>query len=197
MRGVEQIPWVYDVLCHLCERGGFGRWRRWLAAGARGRTLDLGCGTGRNLPLLPPGTRAIALDPSPAAIGRARRRAPSVPLVLARAEALPFRDGTFDVVLSGLVFCSVGDPLRGLAEVRRVLRAGGELRMLEHVRSTTPWRARLQDVIQPAWTRIAGGCHPNRDTEATVARASFVIDERRAQGTMRRFRARPPRASSA
>jgi ubiquinone/menaquinone biosynthesis C-methylase UbiE len=197
MRGVEQVPWIYDALCHLCERGGFGRWRRWLAAGARGRTLDLGCGTGRNLPLLPAGTRAVALDPSPAAVGRARRRAPSVPFILARAEALPFRDGTFDTVLSGLVFCSVGDPSRGLAEVRRVLRAGGELRMLEHVRSTTPWRARLQDVIQPAWTRIAGGCHPNRDTEATVARASFVIDERRAQGTMRRFRARPPRAPSA
>lgn len=193
MRGIEQIPWIYDALCRLCERGGLGRWRRWLAEGARGRTLDLGCGTGRNLPLLPAGTRAVALDPSRDALQRARRRAPSVPLLLARAEALPFRDGTFDTVLSGLVFCSVGDPARGLAEVRRVLRPGGELRMLEHVRATTPWRARLQDAIQPAWTWIAGGCHPNRDTEATVARAGFVIDEHRAQGTMRRFRARPAR----
>jgi ubiquinone/menaquinone biosynthesis C-methylase UbiE len=193
MRGIEQIPWIYDALCRLCERGGFGRWRRWLAQGARGRTLDLGCGTGRNLPLLPAGTHAVALDPSRDALRRARRRAPSVPLLVARAEALPFRDGTFDTVLSGLVFCSVGDPARGLAEVRRVLRPGGELRMLEHVRATTPWRARVQDAIQPAWTWIAGGCHPNRDTEATVARAGFVIDDHRAQGTMRRFRAWPAR----
>jgi len=191
VRGIEQIPWVYDALCALCERGGLGRWRRWLAAGARGRTLDLGCGTGRNLPLLPPGARAIALDPSPEALARARRRAPGVPLVRARAEALPFRDGAFDTVLSGLVFCSVPDAARGLVEVRRVLRADGELRMLEHVRATTPWRARGQDLLQPLWTRVAGGCHPNRDTEATVRRAGFAIDDRRAQGSMRRFRARP------
>ena len=191
MRGIEQIPWIYDAVCCLCERGGFGRWRRWLAGGARGRTLDLGCGTGRNLPLLPPGTRTVALDPSPETLRRARRRAPAVPLVRARAEALPFRDGTFDTILSGLVFCSVGEPPRGLAEVRRVLRPDGELRMLEHVRATTPWRARMQDVIQPAWTWIAGGCHPNRDTEAAIARAGFRVDERRAEGTMRRLRARP------
>jgi hypothetical protein len=62
--------------------------------------------------------------------------------------------------------------------------------MLEHVRAVTRWRARLQDVIQPAWTWIAGGCHPNRDTEATLARAGFRVDERRAEGTMRRLRAR-------
>jgi hypothetical protein len=63
--------------------------------------------------------------------------------------------------------------------------------MLEHVRATSRWHARFQDWIQPVWTRVAGGCHPNRETETTVARAGFVIDERRAQGTMRRFRARP------
>jgi ubiquinone/menaquinone biosynthesis C-methylase UbiE len=191
MRGIEQIPWIYDALCRLCERGGFGRWRRWLVSGARGRTLDLGCGTGRNLPMLPPDTRAVALDPSAEALQRARRRASAVPLVQARAEALPFRDGTFDTVLSGLVFCSVAEPGRGLAEVRRVLRPGGQLRMLEHVRAVTRWRARLQDFIQPAWTWVAGGCHPNRDTEGTLAGAGFRVHERRAKGTMRRLRAHP------
>src|SRR5258706_13325930 len=90
MRGIEQIPWIYDALCHLCERGGFGRWRHWLANGARGRTLDLGCGTGRNLPLLPPGTRTVGPDPSPEALARAGRPAPTVPAVPARARALPF-----------------------------------------------------------------------------------------------------------
>jgi ubiquinone/menaquinone biosynthesis C-methylase UbiE len=190
MRGVEQIPWLYDALCALCERGGFARWRRWLAAGARGRTLDLGTGTGRNLPLLPVGVRAVAVDPSRDALARARTRAPDVPLVCAAAEALPFREGSFDTVLSGLVFCSVRAPAQALGEVRRVLRPDGELRMLEHVRATVPWRARCQDLVQPAWTRVTGGCHPNRDTEATVRRAGFALDERRARGTMRRFRAR-------
>jgi ubiquinone/menaquinone biosynthesis C-methylase UbiE len=139
--------------------------------------------------LLPADARTVALDPSPDAIRRAGARAPGVPRVIARAEDLPFRDATFDTVLSGLVFCSVPDAARGLAEVRRVLKPGGELRMIEHVRASTPWRARLQDGIQPAWTRVTGGCHPNRDTEAAVARAGFTIDDRRAEGTLRRFRA--------
>jgi ubiquinone/menaquinone biosynthesis C-methylase UbiE len=126
-----------------------------------------------------------------------RRRAPSVPLVVGRAEALPFRDGVFDTVLSALVFCSVDDPQGGLTEVRRVLRPPGRLRMLEHVRSPVPWRARLQDLIQPLWTQAAGGCRPNRDTEATVERAGFQIEAhgRRARGSNRLFSARPGSAS--
>jgi ubiquinone/menaquinone biosynthesis C-methylase UbiE len=192
MRGVEQIPWLYDAICAFAEWRGLDRWRRWLTGGARGRALDLGCGTGRNLPLLT-GTNAVGLDPSFESLRRARRRAPGTPLVQGSAEALPFRDGVFDTVVSGLVLCSVPDPARGLAEVRRVLRPGGTLRALEHVRSTVPWRARVEDAIQPAWTRCAGGCHPNRDTERTVEAAGFAIDAegRRAQDNLRRFVARP------
>jgi len=198
VRGVEQIPWLYEIICSLYEWGGLAEWREWLAAGARGRVLDLGTGTGRNLPLLPGGTTSIGLDPSLDALRRARKRAPALPLVAGRAEALPFRDGTFDTVLSGLVFCSVDDVRGGLDEVKRVLRPGGELRMLEHVRSRVTWRARLQDLIQPAWTAVAGGCHPNRDTETAVERAGFRIqaEGRREKGTNRRFAARVRRASS-
>jgi ubiquinone/menaquinone biosynthesis C-methylase UbiE len=193
MRGIEQIPWLYDAFCALCEATGLARWRAWLVAGARGRVLDVGCGTGRNLPLLPGGARAVGLEPSWEALQRARRRAPRVPLVIGSAEALPFRDAAFDTVLSGLVFCSVPDPERGLREVRRVLRPDGELRMLEHVRSTRGWKARLQDRLQPAWTWITGGCHPNRETERAVEACGFRIehDGRRAKGDMRRFAARP------
>ena len=193
MRGVEQIPWLYDACCAVMERCGLGRWRRWLAGGAVGRTLDVGCGTGRNLPLVDARARVIGLDPTRDSLLAARRRAPYVPLVQGDAQALPFRDGAFDTVLSGLVFCSVPDPARGLAEVRRVLGPGGTLRMLEHVRATGALKARLQDRWQPLWTRLSGGCHWNRQTEQTVEAAGFHIDPatRRARGDMRRFVARP------
>ncbi len=192
MRGIEHIPWAYDAICAFAEWRGLACWRRWLVAGARGRTLDLGCGTGRNLPLYPSHVCAVGVDPGHDGLSRARRRAPDALFVRAAAEALPFRDGVFDTVVAGLVLCSVSDPSRALAETRRVLRPDGELRALEHVRSRHPWGARWQDMIQPAWTWLAGGCHPNRDTERTVEAAGFVIGDegRRAQGNMRRFAAR-------
>ena len=193
MTGLEQIPWLYDLGLWLAEVGGFGRWRRWLPGGAAGRTLDLGTGTGRNLPWLPSGVSALAVDPHPQNLAAARRRAPGVALVRARAEALPFRDGAFDTVLSGMVFCSVDDPAAGLAEVRRVLAPDGAFRLLEHVRATTAFRARVQDLVQPAWTAVAGGCRPNRETERAVVAAGFEIEvaSRRSQGTWRRLVARP------
>jgi len=195
VRGAEQIPWLYDLAMALLERLGLGPWRRWLAAGARGRTLDLGSGTGRNLPLFPPATRAVGVDPCSASLARARRRSPGALLVVARAEELPFRDGSFETVVSGLVLCSVADPARAAAEMRRVLAPGGSVRALEHVRSPVPWKARLQDWTQPAWTALSGGCHPNRETERTLEEAGLAIDPgtRRERDTMRRFEARPGR----
>lgn len=191
MRGVEEIPWLYDLYLSVLEPLGLRRWRAWLVAGARGRTLNLGSGTGRNLPLLPPGARGVAVDPHPDALARARARAPGVPLVVARAEALPFRAGSFDTVVSGLVLCSVDDADAALAEVRRVLRPGGGLRLLEHVRHSGV-RGALQDSVQPAWTALSGGCRPNRETEAAVVRAGFEVvpGTRRASGSMRRLEAR-------
>ncbi|WP_242344975.1 class I SAM-dependent methyltransferase [Anaeromyxobacter terrae] len=195
MRGLEQIPWLYDLGLALLEHGQLGRWRAWLAGGARGRTLDLGTGTGRNLPLLPRGA-AVAVDPHRANLARARRRAPQAPLVLARAEALPFRDGAFDTVLSGLVLCSVRDVPAALGEVQRVLAPGGTLRAIEHVRGDRAVGA-LQDRLQPAWTAITGGCHPNRETERALREAGLEIDaaSREARGVMRRLEARPREGS--
>jgi ubiquinone/menaquinone biosynthesis C-methylase UbiE len=186
MPGIEQIPWLYDALMRVSGRG-LRRWRARLNAGARGRVLELGCGTGKNLELLPPGCRAVAVDPWLPSLWRARDRAPHLPLVCARAEALPFKDGAFDTVLTALVFCSVEAPDAGLAEVKRVLAPGGALRLLEHVRSRHRLGAWMQDRIQPAWTWLNGGCRPNRDTEAAVIRAGFRMDAaaRRAQGVLR------------
>jgi ubiquinone/menaquinone biosynthesis C-methylase UbiE len=193
MDGLEQVPWVYDAAMAIAERGRFRRWREWLVGGVRGRVLDLGCGTGRNLPLYPPGTPLIGVDPHLRPLRAARRRAPGASLVQARAEALPFKDGAFDTVVSALVFCSVDDPPAGLREVRRVLGSGGTVRMIEHVRARRRWATRAQDVFQRPWTWLTGGCRPNRDTEATVAAAGFRIEEqdRVASGVMRRFVASP------
>jgi ubiquinone/menaquinone biosynthesis C-methylase UbiE len=87
----------------------------------------------------------------------------------------------------------VPDPARGFVEVKRVLRPDGQLRMLEHVRSRRRWKAAFQDRVQPIWTRLSGGCRPNRETERVVAAAGFVIDaeDRLEQADLRRFSARP------
>lgn len=193
MRGVEQIPWLYDAFMALVEARGFKRWRRWLATGAEGRVLDVGAGTGRNLPLYGDGSWVVALEPDLGMLRSARGRANGARLVVGDAQALPFSDDSFDTAVSGLVFCSVPDPEAGLGEVRRVLRSDGTLRMLEHVRSEWRWFARVQDLVQPIYTVIAGGCHPNRRTETTVQEAGFEIEpgSRRARGMMRRFVARP------
>lgn len=193
MRGVEQIPWLYDVMCTVLETSGLSRWREWLVGGARGTTLEVGCGTGRNLPRYEKNLTLVAVEPLADMLAKAKSRAPHALLVRASAEALPFRDGAFDTVVSSLVFCSVPDPDKGLGEVKRVLGDEGELRMMEHVRND---QSRLggwwQDTIQPAWTAVAGGCHPNRRTVEAVERAGFSIDDdgRRSSGNMRRFTAR-------
>lgn len=195
MRGAEQIPWLYDAFLAVAEALGLRRWREWLVRGARGLVLDVGCGTGRNLPFYGPEVRVIGLDPCWESLATARGRAPGVPLVLGSAQALPFAEGTFDTVVSGLVFCSVPDPRQGLIEVKRVLRPEGRLRMLEHVRSKNRWVARAQDLVQPAWTWFTGGCRNNRETEAAVEAAGFEIEDdgRRARRELRRFSARPTR----
>lgn len=190
MRGVEQVPWLYDALCSLLELTGLRRWRGWLVAQARGTVLEVGCGTGRNLPLYPAGQAPIALEIDAAMIATARRRAPGVLFVQASAEALPFRDGAFDTVVSSLVFCSVPDVPRGLAEVHRVLAIDGALCMVEHVRHRHGLLGWLQDRLTPTWKWAAGGCVLNRDTEGAVTRAGFTLElgSLRAQGIMRRFR---------
>jgi SAM-dependent methyltransferase len=193
MRGIEQIPWIYDPAMALLERGRLGAWRRATLRDPKGRALEVGCGTGRNLPLYPPGTRVVATDPDLVVLRRARSRDPSVPFVAARAEALPFATDAFDSAVSTFVFCSVDEPAAGLAELGRVLRSDGALHMMEHVRSENRALAWLQDRVQPLWTVLSGGCRPNRDTVAEVRSAGFRIDEEslRKRGALRRFVARP------
>lgn len=163
-----------------------------IASGARGRTLDLGAGTGRNLPAMSHVESVVAVDIEAGALRRARARRPAAHVIVASAEALPFANASFDTVVSGLVFCSISRPDVALGEVARVLRGDGRLRMFEHVRAESRLGAMLQDFVQPAWTWAAGGCRPNRDTEATLARNGWRAEFRRARNLMRELVLAPP-----
>jgi len=196
MRGIEQIPWLYDLLMALAPR--LERWRAELVAEASGQVLEVGCGTGRGLPDYADDVELFALDLNFSSLDRARQRRPEARLVCASAEAIPFADDSFDCVVSSLVFCSVPDAARGLEEIKRVLRPSGQLLMLEHVQARSPFLARVLNRIQPVWTAFSGGCHPNRNTVAAVEQAGFVIEPEsfRERGLMRRFVGHPQRLES-
>ena len=110
MRGVENIPWLYDLFCSLIEWRGLSRWRDWLVGPAKGRVLEVGCGTGRNLPRYVEHGVLVAMEPRAEMLEKARARSHGALFVQGSAEALPFRDGAFDTVVSSLVFCSVPRP---------------------------------------------------------------------------------------
>ncbi len=171
---------LYDPLIELPENLGLRRLRREALRGLRGRVLELGIGTGRNLPLYPPAVERVSgIDPDEIMLSQAERRARKVPfpveLILASAEELPFEDGSFDAVVSTLVFCTVPDPPKALGEVRRVLKSGGEFRLLEHVRMEQKPIGWLQDKATPLWKHVAGGCHLDRDTLAAVRQTRFEV----------------------
>jgi ubiquinone/menaquinone biosynthesis C-methylase UbiE len=166
---------VYDPILALGERRGMRERRRALLAGAAGRVLELGAGTGLNLPHYPPAVRELVLsEPEPAMravlerrVARSRRPAR---VLDAPAEALPFPDDAFDAVVSTMVLCTVGDVAAAIAETRRVLRPGGRLLFVEHVRAASPRLARWQDRLAGPWAAFAQGCRCNRPTDALLAR---------------------------
>jgi len=168
---------VYDRGMWPLERFALVRLRRRLFPQAQDRVLELGTGTGANLPFYSHTTHVIATDAS-AEMLRAARRRPARATIhwsLADAQALPFPGACFDYVTAALLFCSVSDPLAACCEVRRVLRPTGRLLLLEHVRGPGPvmsWVTELLNVPWHAWNRV---CHLNRETARTVAAAGFRI----------------------
>lgn len=172
-------PRLYDGCVGLLEPLGLSRLRRELSRGLEGAVLEVGVGTGRQLPHHPGGVSVTAVDPDVAALRRAAGRAPRARLVVASAEALPFTDDSFDWVIFALVLCTVRDPGAALGEARRVLRPGGRLRVLEHVRSPLPALARAQAVANPVWGALAGGCRLDRDTRQAIVSAGFSVTSER------------------
>ncbi len=164
---------VYDVFLAQGERRGLRAHRAALLAGADGRVLEIGAGTGLNLPHYPATAQLTLTEPVAPMRHRLQERVRAAgrdaDVVDARAEALPFADGSFDTVVSTLVLCTVDDPHDALREVRRVLRPGGQLVFIEHVRAAgSGGRAWWQDRLVRPWAAFAGGCRCNRPTTAMI-----------------------------
>lgn len=182
---------IYDATLPLSERL-MRPHREYLAADLSGRVLDLGAGSGAMFTYVADaagqagrtGTDDLefhAIEPDPHMRRRAADAASEADLDVdlrdARAESLPYPDDSFDVVIAGVVFCTIADPDAALDEVARVLKPDGEFRFLEHVRADG-WRATGQDLLTPVWKRAAGGCHLNRETvDRFVGHDAFEVIE--------------------
>ena len=171
---------LYDRMNAAAERRWMGKHRADLLADARGVVLEIGGGTGANVPYYRDVERLIVAEPDPFMRKKlepklAQARVP-VEVSDADAQRLPFADESFNTVVSTLVFCTIPNPQTALVEIWRVLRPGGRLLFLEHVRGEGRV-ARWQDRIQPLWSWLLAGCHPNRDTVATIEAAGFLIEK--------------------
>jgi ubiquinone/menaquinone biosynthesis C-methylase UbiE len=164
------------------ERDGLSAHREALLAAATGDVLEIGGGTGANLRFYGDAVRTLTVtEPEQPMIRRLKRTlaadAADAMFLRAAAEDLPFRDSSFDTVVSTLVLCTVDDQPRALRELHRVLRPGGKLLFIEHVRSDEPTLARRQDRMQPFNVRLAHGCHCNRPTLDTILKEGFEVTQ--------------------
>jgi ubiquinone/menaquinone biosynthesis C-methylase UbiE len=173
---------VLPRLVHLAMRQKqLMPFRRQVIDAAEGRVLEIGIGSGLNLPLYGSTVRAVfGLDPSPELLRMARTRSAttSVPIefIEASAETIPLDSGSMDTVVTTWTLCSIPNAPRALAEMRRVLRPGGGLLFVEHGRAPEPGVARWQDWLDPLWSRLAGGCHLNRKIDGLISGSGFRID---------------------
>lgn len=178
---------AYVRVAAKAEDRGVREHRRELLAGLSGVVCEVGAGNGLNFAHYPPEVvRVAAVEPEPTlrrhASDAASRAPVPVEVVDGHADALPLPDGSCDAAVMSLVLCTVPALTSALTEVARVLRRGGELRFYEHVRSTHRLVAAAEDVVTPMWSRMAGGCHPNRDPVAAIAATGFDVREVRRFG---------------
>ena len=171
---------MYDRLLAGVEKAGLRDRRARLLESARGKVLEIGAGTGANLPLYGPSVEALTVTEPEAPMARRlakhlREQSRTARLVEAGAEKLPLPDGEFDTVVSTLVLCTVADPVRALQEVWRVLKPGGQLLFIEHVRSEEPKLAKWQDRLNGINRIIAHGCNCNRATLDAIKQAGFTV----------------------
>jgi ubiquinone/menaquinone biosynthesis C-methylase UbiE len=172
---------LYDFFFKSVEEAGLREMRRGLLREARGRTIDIGSGTGANLDLYPEQVSDLVMaEPDPHMARQLRHKLAkadrAVEFVEAGAERLPFEDSSFDTAVFTLVLCTVPDPRAALAEVARILKPGGRMLFLEHVRAQDPQLARWQDRLEKPWRFVGDGCHCNRDTVATIEASPLRLE---------------------
>ncbi len=175
----NRIAPLYDLMEALMERSRFRTWRQLLWSQVQpGRILEVGVGTGKNMPYYPEGAQVTAIDLSDRMLERARERARAlglnVDIHLMDVQALTFPDNSFDTAVATFVFCSVPDPVLGLREIARVVRPGGDIWLLEHVRVDKPIVGTLMDILNPLVVRVVGA-NINRRTVKNVRRAGLEI----------------------
>ena len=187
MAGHPIFSAIYDRFLAASEKAGLGEMRAELLRSATGRTLEIGSGTGANLEHYPAAvTELVLTEPDPHMAKRLQAKLAASPpgvggveIAEVGAEALPFDDASFDTVVSTLVFCTVSNPERAAAEARRVLKPGGRLLFIEHVRHEEGTKsARWQDRLERPWGWISGGCHPNRATGLLLKEVFDEVDAR-------------------
>ncbi len=176
----QRISGLYDLMEILPEKR-YTSWREQLWEQVHGpNVLEIGVGTGKNMPFYPPGLHITAIDLTPGMLARARKRAAEltldVDLRLGDAQALDFPDDSFDSVVATFVFCYIPDPILGLREIHRVLKPGGCLYLLEHMRSPNPPIGRAMDALNPLVVRMMGA-NINRRTVENVRSAGFEVAE--------------------
>lgn len=177
----DRLAPVYDLMEALIERFSFRRWREWLWSRVRGeRILEVGVGTGKNMPYHPPKAWVTAVDLSEKMLAqaqeRARRLGLKVDLHPMDVQRLDLPDDSFDAAVATFVFCSVPDPVLGLKELARVVRPGGQIILLEHVRAGHPILGRIMDWLNPLVVRVMGA-NINRRTVENVQKAGLSLQE--------------------
>lgn len=181
MNGYDRyiLPWLIDVACGLPMVQSK---RKELVPQARGRVLEIGMGTGRNLPFYDRSriTQLVGVDPAlqmhRLAQQRSQKAGLHVELVGLSAERLPLPDESFDTVVCTYTLCSIPDPVLALHEVKRVLKPGGRFLFCEHGRAPDLSVARWQDRLQPLWKPLAGGCHLDRDVPLLLSDVGLQVD---------------------
>ncbi len=179
-KGHRWFAALYDKMSKSEEKGFLGEMRKQLLSDLSGDVLEVGAGTGNNFEHYPQGVLVTALEPDPFMLKRASDKLSTLGrsnifLQDGPAERLPFDDASFDVVVSTLVLCTVNDVPASLAEIRRVLRPGGKVRFIEHVRADGITGG-VQTIIRPIWGWFGAGCHPNRQTAEALRAAGFEVD---------------------
>lgn len=173
------FPKLYDRLMNPLERRGFYQIRKKLIDKAVGQVLEIGSGTGINFPFYEHQQKVIAIEPEPQmwqqSLPRSEHARVPIELVPTGAENLPFADNYFDSVVGTLVLCTIPDPTKALAEIRRVCKPDGIILFFEHVKLEHPVLGGLQDLLTPAWKRICDGCHLNRNTLTFIKDAGFKV----------------------